>query len=309
MAGVAMLMTRIHPTAVVHPGAELDPTVQVGPYAIIGENVKIGAGTTVGAHAIIEGPTIIGVGNQIFPGAAIGLDSQDLKYKGGETWVKIGNYNRIREYVTINRATGIGEATVIGNHNLLMAYVHIAHNCTIEDNVKIANATSLAGDVYVESEAVISGVLGIHQFVRVGRLSMIGGMTRIQRDVPPFTIVEGTPARVRSLNFVGLERSGCTPEEITILKKAFRTLYYSQKTIGQALDDLDLFPGYERVQYLQRFLKLSIDGKKDNKRRGPIPGKSVNSVDSWYLGSLCLRQAITNGCAQPAQYLQAAQYK
>ncbi len=274
-----MLMTRIHPTAVVHPNAELDPTVQIGPYAIIGENVKIGAGTTVGAHAIIEGPTIIGVGNQIFPGAAIGLDSQDLKYKGGETWVKIGDYNRIREYVTINRATGIGEATVIGNHNLLMAYVHIAHNCTIEDNVKIANATSLAGDVHVESEAVISGVLGIHQFVRVGRLSMIGGMTRIQRDVPPFTIVEGTPARVRSLNLVGLDRSGCTAEEIAILKKAFRTIYHSQKTLSQSLDDLNLLADSERVQYLQRFLRLSIDGKKDNKRRGLIPGKSVNSVE------------------------------
>ena len=275
-----MLMTRIHPTAVVHPSAELDPTVQIGPYAIIGENVKIGAGTTVGAHAIIEGPTIIGVGNQIFPGAAIGLDSQDLKYKGGETWVKIGDYNRIREYVTINRATGIGEATEIGNHNLLMAYVHIAHNCTIEDNVKIANATSLAGDVHVESEAVISGVLGIHQFVRVGRLSMIGGMTRIQRDVPPFMIVEGTPARVRSLNLVGLERAGCTPAELAILKKAFRTIYHSPKTLSHSLDDLTLLGDSDRVQYLQRFLRLSIDGKKDNKRRGLIPGKSINSVES-----------------------------
>ncbi len=272
-----MLMTRIHPTAVVHPGAELDPTVQVGPYAIIGEQVKIGAGTTVGAHAIVEGPTIIGVGNQIFPGAAIGMESQDLKYKGGETWVKIGDYNRIREYVTINRATGIGEATTIGNHNLLMAYVHVAHNCTIEDNVKIANATSLAGDVYVESEATISGVLGVHQFVRIGRLSMIGGMTRIQRDVPPFTIVEGTPARVRSLNFVGLERSGFGAEEIAILKKAFRSIYYSHKTILQALDELDLLAEYESVQHLQRFLRASIDGKKDNKRRGPIPGKAINN--------------------------------
>ena len=277
-----MLMTRIHPTAVVHPSAELDPTVQIGPYAIIGEHVKIGAGTTVGAHAIIEGPTIIGVGNQIFPGAAIGLDSQDLKYKGGETWVKIGNDNRIREYVTINRATGIGEATTIGNHNLLMAYVHVAHNCTIENNVKIANATSLAGDVYVESEAVISGVLGVHQFVHIGRLSMIGGMTRIQRDVPPFTIVEGTPARVRSLNLIGLERSGCSPEELAVLKKAFRTIYYSDKTLSQALDDLDLFSSYERVQQLQRFLQLSVDGKKEDKRRGPIPGKSIDRkiVDS-----------------------------
>jgi UDP-N-acetylglucosamine acyltransferase len=177
MAGVATLMNRIHPTAVVHPGAELDPSVQVGPYAVIGDRTVIGAGTSVGAHAIIEGPTIIGIGNQIFPGAAIGLDSQDLKYKGGETWVKIGDYNRIREYVTINRATGAGEATVIGDRNLLMAYVHVAHNCIIEDNTKIANSTALAGDVHVESDAVISGVLGIHQFVRVGRLAMIGGMT------------------------------------------------------------------------------------------------------------------------------------
>jgi UDP-N-acetylglucosamine acyltransferase len=277
MAGVATLMTRIHPTAVVHPGAELDPTVQVGPYAIIGENVTIGAGTTIGAHAVIEGPTIIGVGNQIFPGAAIGLDSQDLKYKGGETWLRIGDYNRIREYVTINRATGAGEATVIGNHNLFMAYSHIAHNCIIEDNVKIANATQLAGDVYVESDAVISGVLGIHQFVRVGRLAMVGGMTRVQRDVPPFTIVEGSPARVRSLNLVGLKRAGCSSEELSTLKKAFRLLYHSGLTLDRALAELDLLPYQERVQHLHRFFQLSIGGKG---RRGPIPGNtSSRSTD------------------------------
>lgn len=269
-------MTRIHPTAVVHPGAELDPTVQVGPYAVIGEKVKIGAGTTIGAHAVIEGPTIIGVGNQIFPGAAIGLDSQDLKYKGGETWLRIGDYNRIREYVTINRATGAGEATIIGNHNLFMAYSHIAHNCIIEDHVKIANATQLAGDVYVESEAVISGVLGVHQFVRIGRLSMIGGMTRVQRDVPPFTIVEGSPARVRSLNLVGLKRAGCNPEELAILKKAFRTIYHSNYTIDRALSELELFPDNERIQHLRRFLKLSIGG---NGRRGPIPGKTSSKTE------------------------------
>ena len=129
----------------------------------------------------------------------------------------------------------------------------------------------------VESEAVISGVLGVHQFVRIGRLSMIGGMTRIQRDVPPFTIVEGTPARVRSLNFVGLDRAGCTLEELAILKKAFRTIYHSHHTISQALDELELFPYHERLQHLQRFLRMSINGKKDKSRRGPIPGKSLNS--------------------------------
>jgi UDP-N-acetylglucosamine acyltransferase len=269
-------MTRIHPTAVVHPGAELDPSVQVGPYAVIGDRVTIGAGTTIGAHAIIEGPTIIGAGNQIFPGAAIGLDSQDLKYKGGDTWVKIGDYNRIREYVTINRATGVGEATIIGDRNLLMAYVHVAHNCIIEDNTKIANATALAGDVYVESDAVISGVMGIHQFVRIGRLAMIGGMTRIQRDVPPFTIVEGSPARVRSLNLIGLKRAGCTNEDLAILKKAYRTIYHSGYTLERALSELELFPDEERVRHLHHFLKLSIAG---NGRRGPIPGGKVTKAE------------------------------
>jgi UDP-N-acetylglucosamine acyltransferase len=197
------------------------------------------------------------------------MDSQDLKYKGGETWVRIGDYNRIREYVTINRATGGGEATIIGDRNLLMAYVHVAHNCIIEDNTKIANATALAGDVHVESDAVISGVLGIHQFVRVGRLAMIGGMTRIQRDVPPFTIVEGSPARVRSLNLVGLKRAGCTAEDLAILKKAYRTIYHSGHTLDRALSELELFPSEERVQHLRNFLQLSIAG---NGRRGPIPG-------------------------------------
>lgn len=207
------MKTLIHPTAVIHPGAELHPTVQVGPYAVIGEQVKVGAETVIGAHAVLEGLTEIGARNQIFPGATIGLEPQDLKYDGGLSLVKIGDGNRIREYVTINRATRTGEATLIGNGNLLMAYVHVAHNCVIEDSVLISNAVALAGHVHIESRAVIGGVLGIHQFVRIGRLAMVGGMSRIDRDVPPYMLVEGNPARVRSLNLVGLKRAGIAEAE------------------------------------------------------------------------------------------------
>jgi UDP-N-acetylglucosamine acyltransferase len=274
MVGAANLTRLIHPTAIIDPGAEIHPSVKVGPYAVIGDRVKIGADTSVGAHAVLEGPTEIGVGNQIFPGAAIGLDSQDLKYVGGEASLKIGDYNRIREYVTINRATGHGEFTIIGNHNLLMAYVHVAHNCIIEDHVKIANATSLAGDVYIESGAVISGVLGVHQFVHIGRLSMVGGMTRIQRDVPPYSIVEGNPARVRSLNLVGMKRADFSSDSIGALKEAYRLIYSSGLTLQQALDELDL--GTEQVQHLQKFLSASITMP----RRGPIPGRALDRRES-----------------------------
>jgi UDP-N-acetylglucosamine acyltransferase len=274
MVGAANLTRLIHPTAIVDPGAELHSSVKVGPYAVIGDRVKIGADTSIGAHVVIEGPTEIGVGNQIFPGAAIGLDSQDLKYVGGEASLQIGDYNRIREYVTINRATGHGEFTVIGNHNLLMAYVHVAHNCIIEDHVKIANATSLAGDVYIEDGAVISGVLGVHQFVRIGRLSMVGGMTRIQRDVPPYAIVEGNPARVRSLNLVGMKRANFSSAELGALKDAYRLLYSSGLPLQQALGALDL--STEQVRHLQEFLQASTLAP----RRGPIPGRAMERRDS-----------------------------
>lgn len=268
--GDVPLNTLIHPTAIVHPKAELHSTVEVGPYVAIGENVKIGAGTTIGAHAVIEGLTEIGVDNRVFPGAVIGLEPQDLKYKGAASQVKIGDRNQIREYVTVNRATDEGEVTRIGNDNLLMAYVHVAHNCVIEDGVIIANNVALAGHVQIESKAVIGGVLGIHQFVRIGRMAMLGGMSRIDRDAPPFMMVEGNPSRVRSLNLVGLKRAGLSAEEMDCLKKAFRILYRSDSTLEQALEELQLLPDRESVQHLHRFLKQSISGEK---RRGPIPGK------------------------------------
>ncbi|PIG94379.1 acyl-ACP--UDP-N-acetylglucosamine O-acyltransferase [Gloeocapsopsis sp. IPPAS B-1203] len=271
------MKTLIHPTAVIHSGADLHPSVQVGPYAVIGEHVKVGSETVIGAHVVLDGSTEIGVGNHIFPGAAIGLEPQDLKYKGAVSYVKIGDNNRIREYVTINRATGAGEATIIGNNNLLMAYVHVAHNCVIGDSVVIANAVAMAGHVNIESRATIGGVLGIHQFVHIGRLAMVGGMSRIDRDVPPYMLVEGSPARVRSLNLIGLKRAGIVELDegkvFQTCKKAFRTLYRSGLTLNQALEKLDLLQDNEHLQHLRQFLQLS----QMPERRGLIPGRTLDT--------------------------------
>ncbi|MGF1535179.1 MAG: acyl-ACP--UDP-N-acetylglucosamine O-acyltransferase [Elainellaceae cyanobacterium] len=266
----------IHSTAVIHPGAQLHPTVRVGPYAVIGEHVKIGAGTMVGAHVVIDGCTEVGDRNEIFPGAAIGLEPQDLKYDGSISLVKIGHENRIREYVTINRATQSGEATVIGDGNLLMAYVHVAHNCLLENHVVIANAVSLAGHVHIESRAVIGGMTGIHQFVQVGQLAMVGGMARVDRDVPPFMLVEGNPCRIRALNQVGLRRAGLTQGDaghFQGLKQAYRLLYRSNFTFEEAVEQLTGLEGYEAssvLQHLHQFLVLS----RDERRRGLTPGRT-----------------------------------
>ena len=266
--------TVIHPTAVIAESAELHPTVQVGPYAVIGEQVKVGAGTTIGAHVVIEGPTEIGSGNRIFPGAAIGLEPQDLKYVGAPSRVKIGDNNQIREFVTVNRSTYAGESTVIGNGNLLMAYVHVAHNCIVEDSVVIANAVSLAGHVKIESKAVIGGVLGIHQFVHIGKMAMVGGMSKVVRDVPPFMLVEGCPCLVRSLNLVGLKRAGLTSADLAILKNAFRILYRSDKLFSEALNELELLSENKYIRQLYQFLTMSLESK----RRGPMPGKKLRRV-------------------------------
>lgn len=266
----------IHPTAVVHPGARLHPTVEVGAYAVVGEHVQVGPRSKIGAHAILDGWTEIGADNQIFPGAVIGLEPQDLKYDGSRSWVKIGDRNLIREYVTINRATGAEEATQIGNDNMLMAYVHVAHNCVLENSVVIANGVALAGHVYIESRARISGILGVHQFVHIGELAMVGGMAKITRDVPPYVLVEGNPARVRALNLVGLKRSGISRAEdgeiLRVLKKAFRLLYRSDLSPRQALEQMELLPHCEPLQHLCHFLHSSLaDG-----RRGLTPaGKAI----------------------------------
>ncbi|MEL7069729.1 MAG: acyl-ACP--UDP-N-acetylglucosamine O-acyltransferase [Cyanobacteria bacterium J06581_3] len=271
---MALTTTLIHPTAVIHSGAQIHPSATVGPYAVIGEKVTIGADTTIGAHAVIEGNTQIGDRNRIFPHVAIGLEPQDLKYDGSMSLVEIGNDNAIRECVTINRPTRIGEITRIGNHSMLMAYAHVAHNCTIGDRVIIANSVALAGHVEIESHARISGLVGVHQFVHIGCYAMVGGMSRIERDVPPYTMVEGNPSRVRGLNQVLLNRSGIAQEAdgqaYKGLKEAFRILYRSGLTLEAAISKLSEMADNSHVCHLYEFLQASAHEKG---RRGPVPGR------------------------------------
>lgn len=267
------MATLIHPTAVIHPNAELHPTVQVGAYAVIGAKVSVGAGSVIGPHVVLDGWTRIGDRNQIFPGAAIGLEPQDMKYSGADTRVVIGDDNCIREYVTIHRATHDNEVTAIGNHNLLMAYTHVGHNCMIGDQVIITNSVALAGHIQIESCARIGGVVGVHQFVQIGRYAMVGGMSRIDRDVPPYMLVEGNPSRVRSLNMIGLKRAGLADAETgnayQLLKQAFRLIYRSGLTLNGAIEQMDRLPANEHIHHLQNFLRQT----QQPGRRGAIPAK------------------------------------
>jgi UDP-N-acetylglucosamine acyltransferase len=286
---------RIHPTAVIHPKAELHETVQVGPYAVIGEHVRIGANTVVGAHVVIEGWTEIGEDNQIFPGAVLGTEPQDLKYNGAPSQLVIGRGNRIREFVTINRATNEGEATIIGDYNLLMAYVHVAHNCVIENQVVITNAVSLAGHIHIESQARIGGMVGIHQFTRVGRLAMVGAMSRVDRDVPPYLLVEGHPARIRGLNLVGLRRAKGMEGSLPALRQAYRLLYRSGLPLEKALQTLReslrtengqsilSLEGKELVDEtgsLLHLLQFLEDSLSQPQRRGPLPALRRSKDDA-----------------------------
>lgn len=274
-SGGGSLTTLIHPTAVVHDGAQLHPTVKVGPYSVIGKQVAVGPGTEIGAHVVIDGDTTIGAQNRIFPGACIGLESQDLKYDGSMSRVEIGDNNLIREYVTINRATDAGAVTLLGSHNLLMAYSHVAHNCVVEDNVIIANSVALAGHVWVESGARISGLVGVHQFVHIGRLAMIGGLSRIDRDVPPFTLINGNPAQVRGLNQVGLQRAGLTtdPQTYRELKQAYRQVYRSGKSFSDAVAKLGEGDDNPLVHHFSQFLRAALQSD----RRGLTPGRRRGS--------------------------------
>lgn len=236
---VEMRKTIIHPTAMVHPEAELGSGVEVGPYTIIEKGVVIGDGTKIGARVTLEGDTIIGNENEIFSGAIVGSVTQDKKFDGVNGGsLRIGDRNKIREYSTINPGTVEGSQTVIGNDNLIMAYAHVAHDCVIGNSTTIANAGTLAGHVVVEDKAIIGGLCGVHQFVRIGHLAIVGGNSKAAQDVPPFVMADGHPAVAYGLNSVGLERANYSQEERLVLKRAFKALYRSGYSTRSALQVL-----------------------------------------------------------------------
>ena len=260
----------IHKYADVSPKAELGIGVSVGSGAVIGPDVIIGPNTLIGPNVIIQGKVKIGSNNKIFPGACIGLEPQDLKYNGDYTDVLIGDNNTFRECVTINRATFKGEKTIVGNQNLLMAYSHLGHNCEIGNSVVIANSVQIAGHVVVEDRAVIGGCLGIHQFVHIGYLAMVGGMTRVDRDVPPYCLAEGHPGRIRGLNKVGIKRKSLdkeNKEEYLQLKRIWNLLFKSEYVISDSLELARQENLFQSSSRLCGFIELSI-GKR---RRGLMP--------------------------------------
>ncbi|HSF29749.1 MAG TPA: acyl-ACP--UDP-N-acetylglucosamine O-acyltransferase [Candidatus Tectomicrobia bacterium] len=228
----------IHPTATVHPKAELDVGVNVGPYAVIGEHVRLGEGTIVGPHAVIEGWTAIGQHCDIGVGAVLGGPPQDLKYRGQRSFLRIGDYTCIREYVTIHRSAEEDGVTSVGAHVFLMAYTHVAHDCRLGDHVIMVNYAGLSGYVEVEDRAFISGHNAVHQFVRIGYLAMVSGASRVVKDIPPFMIAEGNPTRIRGLNIVGMRRLGLALKVRRELRRAYGLLYRSGLNTSHALQSM-----------------------------------------------------------------------
>ncbi|TRZ48325.1 acyl-ACP--UDP-N-acetylglucosamine O-acyltransferase [bacterium] len=252
----------IHPTAIILKGAKLADSACVGPYTIIGDNVTIGARTKVGAHCVIEGNTTIGGSCEIFTGAVIGSRPQDLKYKGEKSLLEIGDNNIIREYCTFNPGTEDGGKTIVGKGNFFMAYSHVAHDCRIGNNCIIANNGTLAGHVTIEDKAVVGGLVAIHQFVRVGKLSIIGGCSKVVQDIPPFSTCDGHPARVYGVNLVGLRRHNISKDSLKQLSSAFMILFNEGLTIKHALERIgkEIKPLSEEVSYLVNFAKTSERG-------------------------------------------------
>jgi UDP-N-acetylglucosamine acyltransferase len=251
----------IHPTAIVHPNAQIGSGCEIGPYCVIGENVALGDGCKLHSHVVIDGHTKLGRENEIFPFASIGLKTQDLKWKGGVTRTEIGDGNTFREYVTIHSATGDGEVTRVGSHNTILAYCHIAHNCTLGDRIIMSNVATLAGHVTVEDHAVIGGLAAVHQFSRVGKMSMIGGCSKIVQDVPPFMIVDGNPGETRTINKVGMERHGVSEEAQNALRHAYKILFREGLTIPNALVKIEQeLPKLPEVLHLLNFVRTSERG-------------------------------------------------
>jgi len=254
-AGLAT--AHIHSTALVDAAAQIDASVQIGPYAVIGPNVRIGAGTTVGAHCVIDGHTSIGQDNRIYQFASVGAPPQDKKYAGEPTVLVIGDRNTIREFCTINTGTAQDRGvTTVGDDNWIMAYVHIAHDCTVGHGTVLANNATLAGHVQIDDFAIIGGLTGVHQFTRVGAYVMAGFASHISQDVPPFMMVDGNPLAVRGLNAEGLRRRGFSSARVALIKQMHRLLYRQGLTLAAARAAIAELPTEDAQQDVALMLNL-----------------------------------------------------
>jgi UDP-N-acetylglucosamine acyltransferase len=245
----------IHPTAIVHPNANVDRGVEIGPFCVVGENVSIGRGSVLQSHAVINGWTTIGEDCKIFPFATIGAASQDKKYLGERAYTRVGSRTIVREYVSIQRATGEDQVTSVGDDCLFLAYVHIAHNCVVGNSVTMSNLAQLAGHCVIEDNALIGGMTALHQFTRVGRYAMVGGASRLTRDVPPYFLVSGNPAEPYGLNSVGLRRAEFSPEERAEIKSFYKILYGSKLNLSQAIETMKVQATTDSGRHIIAFLE------------------------------------------------------
>ena len=251
----------VHPTAIVASGAVLAADVEIGPYAVIGPEVRIGAGTRIGAHVVVENRTTIGERNRVFQFASLGAIPQDLKYHGETTELRIGNDNQIREFTTMHIGTeGGGGVTSVGDHNLFMNFSHVAHDCHVGNRVILANGATLAGHLIIEDYVIVGGLAAVHQFVRLGESSMLGGGAMVVQDVPPFCVVQGDRAGLVGLNVEGMRRRKIPEEEVRALRAAYRTLFRSGLTSKDAVKKLREEPQPPFVERLIDFVESSKRG-------------------------------------------------
>jgi UDP-N-acetylglucosamine acyltransferase len=258
----------IHPSAIVEPGARLGAGVMIGAYAFVGSGAALGDGTRLHHHATVEGNTVLGRECEVFPYACVGGKTQDLKFKGGNPGVRIGDRNVFREYVSVHAATADGGLTVVGSDNNFLAYTHVAHDCVVGDRVVMSNYSGLAGHAVIEDDVVIGAYAGVHQFGRVGAHAMLGACAKLVQDLPPFLIADGSPATVRAVNRVGLERRGYTPAQIERVKQVYRILYRDGLNRTQAMEKLAAHADAASVE----FTRVLAFARKSE--RGLAPGGS-----------------------------------
>lgn len=254
--------TRIHPTAIVHPSAQLGQGVTIGPYAIVNEDVVIGDHCIIGPRAIIDRWTVMGKRNKVYAGAVVGNEPMDLKFNGEETQLIIGDDNMIREYATISRGTiGGGGVTRIGNGNLIMSNVHVAHDVQMGDGIVISHGSGIAGHVIIEDRARIGGIVGVHQFTRIGALAMVGAHSMVTKDVPPYVLVNGDPAKPFGVNIVGLRRNEFPPDLRLEIQKAYKILYRSGYNVTQAIEEMErVLNSTPEIEHFLRFLRNAERG-------------------------------------------------
>ncbi len=250
-------MSLIHPTAIIDKNAEVATDVAVGAFSVIGAGVKIGSGTIVGPHVVINGPTLIGKDNHIYQFCSVGEDPQDKKYAAEITRLEVGDRNVIREFTSMHRGTVQDKSlTKIGSDNLFMAYTHVAHDCVIGDNVIMANGASLAGHVHLNSHAILGGFTLVHQFTQVGQYSFAAMGSAITQDIPPFVMVGGKPTRPHGINSVGMERKGISPEDIRLIRNAYKIIYKMNLRLEDAIEKIEEMAGEsQHVSDLVSFLR------------------------------------------------------